>query len=367
MEISQLLKNKPFYKFTGPPENWVTAINSMTWGLEKKYQEQWARILPGDIFFMHSTSTNTRVRGAQSAVIGFGVVGSNLTIENSPLWLEELETNVSKWSLRIPFSEIYLFSSFFERNSVPKPSLSNISDVARISLEILKDSKPLSSLEGFPQMGSISTVRAEVVEHILGKTARFFVVGKKQESNDYVQTPLIKLESVSDQNRYGTTLRYLEIVKRKSFKAKGAVFTTDPILLERAEEAHQNTLAKLKDLFNKHGYDTYFNRHVDLFATTEETSFLFEVKSIENQNFLTQARKGLVQLFEYEYFEVKKFLGENSAKNKTFKNIALSKQPKDLNYANFMNTLNLGICYFDNNILKNFGRSVGINILKEGD
>lgn len=42
------LRNKKFFKFTGPPENWLTAIKFMTWGLEEKYREQWKRILPGD-------------------------------------------------------------------------------------------------------------------------------------------------------------------------------------------------------------------------------------------------------------------------------------------------------------------------------
>lgn len=84
------IKNKKFYKFTGPPENWVTAIKFLTWGLEEKYRDQWANILPGDIFLMHSTSTNTRVRGAASAVIGFGVVGPNATIKDSPLCLKRL-------------------------------------------------------------------------------------------------------------------------------------------------------------------------------------------------------------------------------------------------------------------------------------
>ena len=300
--IPDFINKKKLFKFTGPPENWVTAIKFMTWGLEEKYRNQWGNIMPGDIFLMHSTSTNTRVKGAISAVIGFGVVGINPTIKNNPLWLEEVEKNINKWPLLVPFSEIYLFSPYFENNIIPEPTKNNISEITVVSLEILKNSRQLSTVKGFPQMGSFSSVKPEVVAQIFSRITQLFVIGQESTSIDYVPTPLLKLSNVKDQNRYGTTLRNLDIVKNKTFTAKGSNYSKDPVFLERAEKAHQATLEKLMTIFKKVGYDTYFNKHVDLFATKEDKSFLFEVKSNEHKNFLPQARKGVVQLFEYEYF-----------------------------------------------------------------
>jgi len=357
------IQNKAFYKFTGPPENWVTAIKFMTWGLEDKYRERWAHIMPGDIFLMHSTSTGTKVKGATSAVIGFGVVGTSPTIKTGPLWLQEIENKENRWPLLVPFSEIYLFSPYFENNVIPEPTLSNMSKVAASSLEILKNSIPLSRLEGFPQMGSFSSVRPEVVAQIFKNVSSMFVIGRQNSSKDYVPTPLIKLDDVKEQGRYGTSLQTLDFVKTKSFKAKGSSYNKDPILLERADNAHQATVGKLMNLFRDLGYETYFNKHVDLFATNGDKSFLFEVKSNENKNFLPQARKGIVQLFEYEYFEIEKFQNEHKIKNKSFKNLTFSQAPTNSEYANFMNSLNLGISYFERDELKAFGKNMGISTL----
>lgn len=361
--IPDFISKKQLYKFTGPPENWVTAIKFMTWGLEEKYRDQWGNIMPGDIFLMHSTSTKTRVKGADSAIIGFGVVGVNPIIKNNPLWLEEIEKNINKWPLLVPFSEIYLFSPYFKNNIVPEPTKNNISEVSSVSLEILKNSRQLSTIEGFPQMGSFSSVKPEVVEQIFSGIKNLYVIGQNSTSTDYVPTPLVRLDNVKDQNRYGTTLQNLDIVKNKTFTAKGSSYSKDPVLLERAEKAHQDTLEKLMNIFNEVGYDIYYNKHVDLFATKEDKSYLFEVKSNENRNFLPQARKGVVQLFEYEYFEIQKFQAENKASSTVFKNLAFSKQPTDVGYTQFMNSLNLGVCYFDKNNLKTTGREIGINYL----
>ncbi|MDD5430943.1 MAG: hypothetical protein PHP03_01845 [Candidatus Pacebacteria bacterium] len=361
--IPDFINKKKLYKFTGPPENWVTAIKFMTWGLEEKYRNQWKNIMPGDIFLMHSTSTNTRVEGAISAVIGFGIVGINPTIKNTPLWLEEIEKNINKWPLLVPFSEIYLFSPYFENNIIPEPAKNNISEITAVSLEILKNSRRLSTIKGFPQMGSFSSVKPEVVAQIFSGITKLFVIGQESISSDYIPTPLLKLDDVRDQNRYGTTLQNLDVVKSKTFTAKGSNYSKDPVLLERAERAHQTTLEKLMNIFKEAGYNTYFNKHVDLFATKEDKSFLFEVKSNENKNFLPQVRKGVVQLFEYEYFEIKKFQIENKTKNIIFKNLAFSTQPTNIEYANFMNTLNLGVCYFEKNNLKSIGKQVGTNFL----
>ncbi len=354
-----LLKDKEFYKFTGPPENWITAIKYMTWGLEEKYKERWAQILPGDIFLMHSTSTGTRVKGARSAIIGFGVVGTNPTIKTGPLWLQELEESTNRWPLLVPFSEIYLFSPYFEKHTVPDPTLQNISQVAGASLEILDNSIPLASITGFPQMGSFASVRPEVVSQIFKRILQAYVIGSAQ-ARDYVSTPLLKLDNVKQQNRYSISLQNLDFVKTKTFKAKGSSFTKDPVLLERADNAHQLTVDRLMNLFKAMGYDTYFNKHVDLFATNGHKSYLFEVKSNENKNFLPQARKGIVQLFEYEHFEIQKFQKDNKLKTTVYKNLTFSQKPANPEYADFMNSLNLGVTYFEKYDLKALGREIGL-------
>ncbi len=109
IETDPILRAKSFYRFTGPPEHWLTALKYMTWGLEESRRSQWGKIKPGDIFFIHSTGTSV-FKNAKSGIIGLGVVGSDFSQKTHPLWLEELKNNSNRWPLLVPLSEIYLFS-----------------------------------------------------------------------------------------------------------------------------------------------------------------------------------------------------------------------------------------------------------------
>ena len=50
------------------------------------------------------------------------------------------------------------------------------------------------------------------------------------------------------------------------------------------------------------GAEPYENEHIDLYVKTPKLGkYLFEVKSINSDNLLSQTRKGLSQLYEYKY------------------------------------------------------------------
>ena len=362
--LQDYLGKKQFYRFTGPPENWVTAIKYMTWGLERKYYSTWVNITPGDIFLMHSMSTNTRLKDAKSAVIGFGVVGIEGKREkNELLWIEEKEKHINKWPLLVPFSEIYLFNEFHLPQSLPDVTNNNLKEINNLAVQLLSKAVPLSYIPTFPVMGSFSTVQNDIVKRIFDYSNQFFVIASSEEpAETYTPSPLLELEKKEDAFRYGTSLFFLEDVKKKVMNKKESMIIRDNTLLERANDAHQDTLGKLKSLFENKGYKIYFNMHVDLFAINRQRSYLFEVKSHENANFLNQSRKGIVQLFENEYFEIKKFYDEkNFPESPIFKNLAFSKRPEDTNYIRFINSLKLGVTCFKNSELKSIGEIVGID------
>ncbi len=366
--LQDYLNKKQFYKFTGPPENWITAIKYMTWGLERKYLTTWAGIMPGDIFLMHSMSTNTRLKkflkNIESRIIGFGVVGNEVKREKTEfLWIEEKEKKINKWPLLVPFSEIYLFNQFPSPSFLPDVNSNNLDKIAELAVQLLMAAVPLKSVPGFPIMGSFSTVQNDVIREIFDYSNKLFVIGSPEDQNEiYTPSPLLKFEKKGDIFRYGTSLGFLKDVSKKTINQKESLFVRDNTLLERADSAHQDTLEKIRTLFKEKGYDVYFNKHVDLFATNLEQSYLFEVKSYENRNFKRQARDGIAKLFEYEYFEIKKFYHDNElSKTPTFKNLAFSKKPKDANYIEFLNSLKLGVTYFKNSGLNAVGRSFGIN------
>jgi hypothetical protein len=71
---------------------------------------------------------------------------------------------------------------------------------------------------------------------------------------------------------------------------------------QRANLTHKILLDKLSEYLVKKGATTYENEHVDLLAKFDNNEkFLFEVKSIDNKNLLSQTRKGISQLYEYRY------------------------------------------------------------------
>ena len=362
MNFTQELNKRQFYKFSGPPENWITAIKYMTWGLEQKYEKQWQGILPGDLFLMHSMSTNTLLKNVKPSIIGFGIVAAQHKRNKTEyLWIKEKSERVNQWPLLVPFSEIYLFTDFNSRD-LPDVQINNLAKIQALADSLLASSVPLAMVSGFPQMGSISPIRRpEVVDQIFSLANSLYPVSSEtiiSDEIDYFDTPLLEYEQKKDVFRYSTSLNTLESVKKKIFaKEKKGNYSVDPILKERADDEHQETLEKLRHYFINHGYETFFNRHIDLFATNDKKSYLMEVKSLNQKNFLPQSRKGIVQLFEYEYFEIKNFLKKEKSSVPVFKNLTFSQEPKDTNYIGFMNSLDLGATYFTNEELKFSGRS----------
>jgi len=65
---------------------------------------------------------------------------------------------------------------------------------------------------------------------------------------------------------------------------------------------HKTVLQKLEEYLEGLGCDPVENDHIDLFAQIPgDGKFIFEVKSATRENLLSQARKGISQLYEYRY------------------------------------------------------------------
>jgi hypothetical protein len=367
MNLEEINK-RGLFKFTGPPENWITCMKFMTWGLTEDYEAQWGKIEPGDIFLMHSMSTDTIVRNATSAIIGFGVVGTQFSKKEGPLWLREHLEKKNIWPLLVPFSEIYLFSQMIPQEALESPNGKNNEKISEEATDLLKEAILLSSVKGFPQMGSTSSVKAEVVAQIFDLAGKFYLYKSIDTASEFTDAitkplPLNKMESAKDTLRKPTSLSDVEIVKKKTIKVGEVTYAKDNQLLERAEEAHYSTLEKLLNIMKSRGYDVYYNRHVDLFATNHKSSYLFEVKSIENHNFLPQARKGIVQLFEYEYFEVRKFFRDAGDISNLYKSLVMSRAPSDSSYVEFINNLGTGVATVENTSLKPIGEDLGLSTI----
>lgn len=378
MDATSVLKAKNFFRFTGPPEHWLTAVKYMTWGLNQGLKDEWAKLRSGDIFFIHSTGAqHSAFKNAKSGIIGLGVIGPDFSEKKSLLWFEEALTHENKWPFLVPLSEIYLFSKLPSVNAWENPDPQNIDATAELIDLLLSNYMPLTQIPGFPWMGSFSSVRPEVAEKILFDKKPLYRYSTDEVPERIQGEPTLdikqtidnrqfeKINSATEALRYADTLEFFDKVENRIIREPTSQYVRDNELLELANSTHRSVLQQLIDLFKKHGYDTLRGRKsIDLFAHDEKKAFIFEVKSTENRNFRSQARKGIAQLFEYEYFDVEKFANDNNLIfDQKHKLIVPSQTPKDTRYVEFINTLKIGVAMVDRDNLKPVGTDFGFSKL----
>jgi len=366
MDLSEL-RNRQFYRFTGPPEHWLTALKYWTWGLETHHRSSWSKVNTGDIFFIHSTgpSKSSLFSNAASGIIGIGVVGFNFSIKDNFLWHYEIKNNENRWPLLVPLAEMYLFSEVPDPNTWESPTPNNDEKTFKLIDKLVENRIPISSIRGFPQMGSFSKVSSDVAAQIFAYNRSLHVYSGHSTRGriiDEKPSDLTEVHDISETMRYTASLRFIEDIKKRLIVKPYSLTIRDNDILARADNAHQSVLKELLDIFRKKGYDTYFNEFVDLFAHDGRRSFLIEVKSTENKNFRVQARRGIAQLFEYDYFDISKFKKENDLSFKDqFKILTTSKEPRDMKYVDFINSLDLGVATVESGTLKPVGKDLGFS------
>lgn len=98
-------------------------------------------------------------------------------------------------------------------------------------------------------------------------------------------------------------LRAYQSNQVRAFAATGA--RTDPfetlIRREKANREHARILTMLAAKLRANGYSPYENVFIDLYTETTEQTYIFEVKSNNTRNSLSQIRKAISQLYEYRY------------------------------------------------------------------
>lgn len=352
-DVKQAFLNRNFYRFTGPPENWLTAIKFMTWGLEEKYLERWKRIEVGDVFVMHSTSKSDFAKNPGSKIVGLGVVGGNFVRKTDPLWIQEIRTKNSIWPLRVPFSEIYLFSELPSSDTWDAPGFAADDHVASLVQQLLQRAVPTAGLVvddvRFPVMGSISGVKSSMADSLFQK-------GELALHSEFYDVPTItsgvgdslkKIDNVEASIRNAPTLKFLDGagVKVRTIGKPKSTFERDNVLLERAEEGHADILKQAIEFFKGHGFDTWSNQHVDLLAESGKSgaAYLVEVKSTVNNNFRRQARSAIGQLYEYEYFDVRRHYEVQGISPRIHKALMISDNPGDADYSGLLSNLKISM------------------------
>jgi hypothetical protein len=353
MRLSALQDTKAIYRVTGTPENYLTALRSSTWGFRDnpKLLSQWKKLQPGDVIFFHSSQSESRflpTKELSSRVVGFGVVGNHFFTGTTPLWIEEFEAGQVIYPYRFHFSEIYLFADIPVGGDWDSQSLVKQANTAELLRRLLSAGIPLKELPNFPKMGSYSSIQdGPTKEALLAGTRGLYAYRTREEDEDALPTRLTALAEVrgeKDLLRHTTGLTQFEDVGGRVLRLDDGHRQVDLRKLQRAETAHADILSLLYRKLSERGYECFKNNHIDLLAVHADQgrSLLIEAKSNEGGNFRAQARKGIAQLFEYNYFEMERFKAERGlALQHEHQVLAFSQAPADADYLGFLNTLRI--------------------------
>jgi len=353
MRLSALQDTKAIYRVTGTPENYLTALRSSTWGFRDnpRLLSQWTKLQPGDVIFFHSSQSESRflpTKELSSRVVGFGVVGNNFFTGTTPLWIEEFEEGRVIYPHRFHFSEIYLFADIPVAGDWDSQSLAKQAPTADLLRRLLAAGIPLKELPNFPKMGSYSSIQdGPTKEALLAGTRGLYAYRTREEDEDALPTRLTALAEVrgeKDLLRHTTGLTQFEDVGGRVLRLDDGHRQVDLRKLQRAETAHADILSLLFRKLSERGYECFKNNHIDLLAVHADQgrSLLIEAKSNEGGNFRAQARKGIAQLFEYNYFEMERFKADRGLKlNQEHQVLAFSQAPRDADYLGFLNTLRI--------------------------
>jgi len=74
------------YKFTAPPDYWLTAVEFASLSFEERHRDQWNQLQDGDVVLLHSRAepANPDLDSQQSGLIGVGILGE--TFEKADSW-----------------------------------------------------------------------------------------------------------------------------------------------------------------------------------------------------------------------------------------------------------------------------------------
>ncbi len=117
--------------------------------------------------------------------------------------------------------------------------------------------------------------------------------------------PLVRYESDEEPilpNRYELK-EYEEQAQRVATKREAITYYVDQAARERAASGHQMLVNLMAERLRRRGAVPKANRYIDLSARWERADYLFEMKSTTEENPHAQIRRGLSQLYEYQYIQ----------------------------------------------------------------
>lgn len=130
---------------------------------------------------------------------------------------------------------------------------------------------------------------------------RFYLLNKIINNS----VPILSFTEVDEPLLPRTTdLQEYQTVELRTMKAKETVVIhREQAAIERADNAHRKLVNLVANRIRNINIIPRYNQLIDLAARVAETDFIFEMKSITDENAKSQVRNGLSQLYEYSYLQ----------------------------------------------------------------
>ena len=170
-------------------------------------------------------------------------------------------------------------------------------------LRLGETAKRIHTGSWFKYFDGVAQLSSDIVQEI----AEDHHIAGSRLTNFYEDTEMDELISDNKDIVFKYPLRERGSLTDNTFSANYNVKKmTDPevtrIKRQKSNLRHKILLSQLDEHLRKLGAKPMDNEHIDLYAELpNDGSFLFEIKSANAENLLSQTRKGLSQLYEYRF------------------------------------------------------------------
>ena len=96
---------------------------------------------------------------------------------------------------------------------------------------------------------------------------------------------------------------YKTVSERSERASETITIQRDSTAIDRANDAHRRLVNLVAEKIRSSSHIPRYNQLIDLATRIEESDYIFEMKSITNDNARSQVRRGISQLYEHQYLQ----------------------------------------------------------------
>ncbi len=244
------------YRFTGPPENWITGIGLKKWAVNNFNKLLWDKLQPGDIALLHSSISTVYSNRTVSSIIGYATIANAKFRKTDSSWIQEIQDNDNKWPYVFTLDKIYLFSDDLnidfdtplniKSQEQIKKEVDALSQSGIRLKELQKAAKRIDAQNPqFPVNGSASSVNPVYEELLLCSSRDFFAIDSQSSNTQEIEE---RMASAIDQDLAAKTIPDL-LKEARAFTTSGPRYTesNQPRRVRRENITQKRRIAKIEN------------------------------------------------------------------------------------------------------------------------